>query len=278
MKLKLNLTILALGLSMFSSMANLSVHAENPTVYVKVSQQDVVANDEVYLDLYIGPVNDLYGFQLDIHTSLLEGALPFEPLSLTAPYALASESPFLTDTIYLNTFNTTTSYASLIVTRPIQETLGYTLTGITRLTRLSIKALAASEDLPSQLQVSDDLLKMNLGLTNITLKLTTGAGVKIGYDVGVADYVSPTILLTSPTYEVDLNSTIEILTYLQVSDDRSSLENLQIYVSSFHDITKVGEYIITILARDEFDNYAIKTLTLIVGDPYVNIVIRGATV
>jgi hypothetical protein len=253
-----------------------SVEANTTNFFIKPSVTQVVANQEFQLEFYLTGVTDLFGFQIDIATSLNQGALPFEPANKTNPFLVSNSPLFKNDLTLLNKFDATQEVASLLVTRQLNETTGYNVSKVKLLTSIGLKALLPVTTFPETIKVGDDLLSMQLGITNITVKLSTANGQKITYSLAPADVVKPTINLAQLEQTIDVNDSFNILLLISVTDDRSLSEDISIQTSNFHKTDVVGEYLITILAIDEFNNFSVSLFKLIVGNPYLNIEVTYA--
>ncbi len=248
-----------------------STFANGATIYVKPSQLSLKANDEVRFDFYIESASDLFGCQFDVATSLNPGGLPFEPTNKTTPFKLEEKSIFANDLALVNKYDSTKEITSLLVTRQLTETSGYSVTALTFLASLSLKALTNMETLNTVIKVSDDLLSMQLGITNITVKLSTAIGQKITYLQGEADILKPIITIPNKTQSILVNGSFNPLNSFTVTDNRTIESKLEIYVSNFHRVDQQGEYILTIMVMDEFQNMSLDWFTLVVGQPYTNI-------
>jgi hypothetical protein len=263
--------VLALLISGSSFVNGHDVLATNSTVFIKPSQGHVLANQSFTLDFYVSEMEDLFGFQIDIATSLKPGALPVEPENIQSPFELTNRSLFEGDMIFINQFDSVKEITTLLVTKPIQETSGYLITRPTHIASLSLVANMDIVDIATEIKLSDDLLSVQLGITNISVKLSNANGGKITYAAGVPDITQPEITITNKTVVLALNSGFDVLSAFTATDDESAAEDLVIYVSNFHRLDTVGEYIVTIKVTDEFYNATLAWFFLVVGDPYIDI-------
>lgn len=247
------------------------VLANTSTLYVKVSDVAAIANQDIKLEFFITGATDLFGIQIDIATSLNQGALPLEPTNKTNPFEMNDFSLFHDDLVLLNKYDATKEVTSLLVTRQLSETSGYSLNKVRLITSIQLKALVNVPSVSELIKVSDDLLSMQLGITSITVKLSTTIGQKISYSLDQADTTKPTINLLQTEKMVSLNESFTISSVFTISDNRSLITDLIVQTSSFHTTQITGEYIITILVTDEFQNFTIRLFKLIVGNPYTNI-------
>ena len=253
-----------------------SVEANTTNLFIKPSVTQVVANQEFQLDFYLVGPTDLFGLQIDMATSLNQGALPFEPINKSSPFITTDSLLFRNDLILMNKFDATKEVASLLVTRQLSETTGYNVSKVKLVASIGLKALIPVTTFPEILTVGDDLLSMQLGITNITFKLSTAIGQKITYSLASPDLIKPVINLSQQEATIALNETFNLLSMFSVTDNRSLESDLVIQTSNFHDINTEGEYLITILAVDEFNNFNVALFKLIVGDPYLNIEVTYA--
>ena len=253
-----------------------SVEANTTNLFIKPSVTQVVANQEFQLDFYLVGPTDLFGLQIDMATSLNQGALPFEPINKSSPFITTDSLLFRNDLILMNKFDATKEVASLLVTRELSETTGYNVSKVKLVASIGLKALIPLTTFPEILTVGDDLLSMQLGITNITFKLSTAIGQKITYSLASPDLIKPVINLSQQEATIALNETFNLLSMFSVTDNRSLESDLVIQTSNFHDINTEGEYLITILAVDEFNNFNVALFKLIVGDPYLNIEVTYA--
>ena len=253
-----------------------SVEANTTNLFIKPSVTQVVANQEFQLDFYLVGPTDLFGVQIDMATSLNQGALPFEPVNKSSPFITTDSLLFRNDLILMNKFDATKEVASLLVTRQLSETTGYNVSKVKLVASIGLKALIPVTTFPEILTVGDDLLSMQLGITNITFKLSTAIGQKITYSLASPDLIKPVINLSQQEATIALNETFNLLSMFSVTDNRSLESDLVIQTSNFHDINTEGEYLITILAVDEFNNFNVALFKLIVGDPYLNIEVTYA--
>jgi hypothetical protein len=248
-----------------------AVLANTSTLFVKSSTVTANANQEFKLDFFIVGATDLFGIQIDIATSLNQGALPAEPKNKTSPFAFDNSSLFKNDLVLMNKYDPTKEVTSLLVTRQLNATTGYGLSKVKNIASIQLQALTNLTSVTELIKVGDDLLSMQLGITSVTVKLSTTLGQKISYTIDQADMIKPIITLTQNEMTVSLNESFSIDSVFTASDNRSSSNDLLIYTSSFHTTNVQGEYLITILVTDEFQNYTISLFKLIVGDPYTNI-------
>jgi hypothetical protein len=253
-----------------------SVEANTTNLFIKPSVTQVVANQEFQLDFYLVGPTDLFGLQIDMATSLNQGALPFEPINKSSPFITTDSLLFKNDLILMNKFDATKEVASLLVTRHLSETTGYNVNKVKLVASIGLKALIPVTTFPEIVTVGDDLLSMQLGITNITFKLSTAIGQKITYSLASPDLIKPVINLSQQEATIALNETFNLLSMFSVTDNRSLESDLVIQTSNFHDINTEGEYLITILAVDEFNNFNVALFKLIVGDPYLNIEVTYA--
>ncbi len=253
-----------------------SVEANTTNLFIKPSVTQVVANQEFQLDFYLNDAMDLFGLQIDMATSLNQGALPFEPVNKTNPFLVSKSPLFKNDLTLLNKFDATKEVASLLVTRQLNETTGYNLSKVKLVTSIGLKALLPVTTFPEIINVGDDLLSMQLGITNITVKLSTAIGQKITYSLATPDEVNPIINLSQQEQTIALNDSFAIASIVTVTDNRSLVEDIFIQSSNFHKTDVVGEYLITVVAMDEFHNVSISLFKLIVGNPYLNIEVTYA--
>lgn len=253
-----------------------SVEANTTNLFIKPSVTQVVANQEFQLDFYLVGPTDLFGLQIDMATSLNQGALPFEPINKSSPFITTDSLLFRNDLILMNKFDATKEVASLLVTRQLSETTGYDVSKVKLVASIGLKALIPVTTFPEILTVGDDLLSMQLGITNITFKLSTAIGQKITYSLASPDLIKPVINLSQQEATIALNETFNLLSMFSVTDNRSLESDLVIQTSNFHDANTEGEYLITILAVDEFNNFNVALFKLIVGDPYLNIEVTYA--
>jgi hypothetical protein len=237
----------------------------------------VVANQEFQLDFYLVGPTDLFGVQIDMATSLNQGALPFEPVNKTNPFITANSQLFKDDLTLLNNFDETKEVASLLVTRKLSETSGYNVSKVKLVTSIALKTLIPVTTFPDTIKVGDDLLSMQLGITNITVKLSTAIGQKITYALATPDVVKPTINLTQLEQTIALNESFNLSGLFTVTDNQSLIDDLIVQTSTFHRTDVVGEYLITIVAKDEFNNVSVSLFKLIVGNPYLNIEVTYAS-
>ena len=254
-----------------------SVEANTTNLFIKPSVTQVVANQEFQLEFYLNDVTDLFGLQIDIATSLNQGALPFEPVNKTNPFLVSSSPLFKNDLTLLNKFDATNEVASLLVTRQLSETTGYNVSKVKLVTSIGLKALLPVTTFPEMIKVDDDLLSMQLGMTNITVKLSTAIGQKITYALAAPDVVKPTINLTQLEQTIALNESFSLSGLFTVTDNQSLIDDLIVQTSTFHRTDVVGEYLITIVAKDEFNNVSVSLFKLIVGNPYLNIEVTYAS-
>jgi hypothetical protein len=254
-----------------------SVEANTTNLFIKPSVTQVDANQEFQLEFYLNDVTDLFGLQIDIATSLNQGALPFEPVNKTNPFLVSGSSLFKNDLTLLNKFDATKEVASLLVTRQLSETTGYNVSKVKLVTSIGLKALLPVTTFPEMIKVDDDLLSMQLGMTNITVKLSTAIGQKITYALATPDVVKPTINLTQLEQTIALNDSFSLSGLFTVTDNQSLIDDLIIQTSTFHRTDVVGEYLITIVAKDEFNNVSVSLFKLIVGNPYLNIEVTYAS-
>ena len=253
-----------------------SVEANTTNLFIKPSVTQVVANQEFQLDFYLVGPTDLFGVQIDMATSLNQGALPFEPVNKTNPFITANSQLFKDDLTLLNNFDETKEVASLLVTRKLSETSGYNVSKVKLVTSIALKTLIPVTTFPDTIKVGDDLLSMQLGITNITVKLSTAIGQKITYSLASPDFINPIINLTQQETTIAMNEAFSISSMFSVTDNRSLVEDLVIQTSDFHKTDDVGEYLITIVAKDEFNNVSVSLFKLIVGNPYLNIEVTYA--
>lgn len=253
-----------------------SVEANTTNLFIKPSVTQVVANQEFQLDFYLVGATDLFGLQIDMATSLNQGALPFEPVNKTTPFLVSNSPLFKNDLTLFNKFDTTKEFASLLVTRQLSETTGYNVSKVKLVTSIGLKALLPVTTFPETIKVGDDLLSMQLGITNITVKLSTAIGQKITYSLATPDEVKPIINLSQQEQTIALNDSFTISSIVSVTDNRSFVEDIVIQTSNFHKTDVVGEYLITVVAMDEFHNMSISLFKLIVGNPYLNIEVTYA--
>lgn len=254
-----------------------SVEANTTHLFIKPSVTQVDANQEFQLEFYLNDVTDLFGLQIDIATSLNQGALPFEPVNKTNPFLVSSSPLFKNDLTLLNKFDATNEVASLLVTRQLSETTGYNVSKVKLVTSIGLKALLPVTTFPEMIKVDDDLLSMQLGMTNITVKLSTAIGQKITYALATPDVVKPTINLTQLEQTIAFNESFNLSGLFTVTDNQSLIDDLIIQTSTFHRTDVVGEYLITIVAKDEFNNVSVSLFKLIVGNPYLNIEVTYAS-
>jgi hypothetical protein len=229
------------------------------------------------LEFYLNDVTDLFGLQIDIATSLNQGALPFEPVNKTNPFLVSGSPLFKNDLTLLNKFDATNEVASLLVTRQLSETSGYNVSKVKLVTSIGLKALLPVTTFPELIKVDDDLLSMQLGMSNITVKLSTAIGQKITYALATPDVVKPTINLTQLEQTIAFNESFNLSGLFTVTDNQSLIDDLIIQTSTFHRTDVVGEYLITIVAKDEFNNVSVSLFKLIVGNPYLNIEVTYAS-
>jgi len=254
-----------------------SVEANTTHLFIKPSVTQVDANQEFQLEFYLNDVTDLFGLQIDIATSLNQGALPFEPVNKTNPFLVSGSPLFKNDLTLLNKFDATNEVASLLVTRQLSETTGYNVSKVKLVTSIGLKALLPVTTFPEMIKVDDDLLSMQLGMTNITVKLSTAIGQKITYALATPDVVKPTINLTQLEQTIALNESFSLSGLFTVTDNQSLIDDLIVQTSTFHRTDVVGEYLITIVAKDEFNNVSVSLFKLIVGNPYLNIEVTYAS-
>jgi hypothetical protein len=254
-----------------------SVEANTTNLFIKPSVTQVVANQEFQLDFYLVGPTDLFGLQIDMATSLNQGALPFEPINKSSPFITTDSLLFRNDLILMNKFDATKEVASLLVTRQLSETTGYNVSKVKLVASIGLKALIPVTTFPEILTVGDDLLSMQLGITNITFKLSTAIGQKITYSLASPDLINPIINLTQQETTIAMNEAFSISSLFSVTDNRSLVEDLVIQTSDFHKTDDVGEYLITIVAKDEFNNVSVSLFKLIVGNPYLNIEVTYAS-
>lgn len=254
-----------------------SVEANTTHLFIKPSVTQVDANQEFQLEFYLNDVTDLFGLQIDIATSLNQGALPFEPVNKTNPFLVSGSPLFKNDLTLLNKFDATNEVASLLVTRQLSETTGYNVSKVKLVTSIGLKALLPVTTFPEMIKVDDDLLSMQLGMTNITVKLSTAIGQKITYVLATPDVVKPTINLTQLEQTIALNESFSLSGLFTVTDNQSLIDDLIVQTSTFHRTDVVGEYLITIVAKDEFNNVSVSLFKLIVGNPYLNIEVTYAS-
>lgn len=254
-----------------------SVEANTTHLFIKPSVTQVDANQEFQLEFYLNDVTDLFGLQIDIATSLNQGALPFEPVNKTNPFLVSGSPLFKNDLTLLNKFDATNEVASLLVTRQLSETNGYNVSKVKLVTSIGLKALLPVTTFPEMIKVDDDLLSMQLGMTNITVKLSTAIGQKITYALATPDVVKPTINLTQLEQTIALNESFSLSGLFTVTDNQSLIDDLIVQTSTFHRTDVVGEYLITIVAKDEFNNVSVSLFKLIVGNPYLNIEVTYAS-
>lgn len=254
-----------------------SVEANTTHLFIKPSVTQVDANQEFQLEFYLNDVTDLFGLQIDIATSLNQGALPFEPMNKTNPFLVSGSPLFKNDLTLLNKFDATNEVASLLVTRQLSETTGYNVSKVKLVTSIGLKALLPVTTFPEMIKVDDDLLSMQLGMTNITVKLSTAIGQKITYALATPDVVKPTINLTQLEQTIALNESFNLSGLFTVTDNQSLIDDLIVQTSTFHRTDVVGEYLITIVAKDEFNNVSVSLFKLIVGNPYLNIEVTYAS-
>jgi hypothetical protein len=247
------------------------VLANTSMFYVKASHVAAIANQDIKLEFFITGATDLFGIQIDIATSLNQGALPLEPTNKTNPFEMNELSLFHDDLVLFNKYDATKEVTSLLVTRQLSETSGYAVNKVKLITSIQLKALMNLPSVTELIKVSDDLLSMQLGITSITVKLSTSVGQKISYSMDQADTTRPTINLLQSEKTVSLNESFTISSVFTVSDNRSLVTDLLVQTSSFHTTEKEGEYLITILVADEFQNFTIRLFKLMVGNPYTNI-------
>jgi hypothetical protein len=254
-----------------------SVEANTTHLFIKPSVTQVDANQEFQLEFYLNDVTDLFGLQIDIATSLNQGALPFEPVNKTNPFLVSGSPLFKNDLTLLNKFDATNEVASLLVTRQLSETSGYNVSKVKLVTSIELKALLPVTTFPEMIKVDDDLLSMQLGMSNITVKLSTAIGQKITYALATPDVVKPTINLTQLEQTIAFNESFNLSGLFTVTDNQSLIDDLIIQTSTFHRTDVVGEYLITIVAKDEFNNVSVSLFKLIVGNPYLNIEVTYAS-
>jgi hypothetical protein len=254
-----------------------SVEANTTHLFIKPSVTQVDANQEFQLEFYLNDVTDLFGLQIDIATSLNQGALPFEPVNKTNPFLVSGSPLFKNDLTLLNKFDATNEVASLLVTRQLSETTGYNVSKVKLVTSIGLKALLPVTTFPEMIKVDDDLLSMQLGMTNITVKLSTAIGQKITYALATPDVVKPTINLTQLEQTIAFNESFNLSGLFTVTDNQSLIDDLIVQTSTFHRTDVVGEYLITIVAKDEFNNVSVSLFKLIVGNPYLNIEVTYAS-
>ena len=254
-----------------------SVEANTTHLFIKPSVTQVDANQEFQLEFYLNDVTDLFGLQIDIATSLNQGALPFEPMNKTNPFLVSGSPLFKNDLTLLNKFDATNEVASLLVTRQLSETTGYNVSKVKLVTSIGLKALLPVTTFPEMIKVDDDLLSMQLGMTNITVKLSTAIGQKITYALATPDVVKPTINLTQLEQTIAFNESFNLSGLFTVTDNQSLIDDLIVQTSTFHRTDVVGEYLITIVAKDEFNNVSVSLFKLIVGNPYLNIEVTYAS-
>jgi hypothetical protein len=254
-----------------------SVEANTTNLFIKPSVTQVVTNQEFQLEFYLNDVTDLFGLQIDIATSLNQGALPFEPVNKTNPFLVSGSPLFKNDLTLLNKFDATNEVASLLVTRQLSETSGYNVSKVKLVTSIELKALLPVTTFPEMIKVDDDLLSMQLGMSNITVKLSTAIGQKITYALATPDVVKPTINLTQLEQTIAFNESFNLSGLFTVTDNQSLIDDLIVQTSTFHRTDVVGEYLITIVAKDEFNNVSVSLFKLIVGNPYLNIEVTYAS-
>jgi hypothetical protein len=252
------------------------VFANSPTLFVKTSTVVADADQDVRLDFYLKDTFDLYGIQIDMATSLNQGALPLEPKNKTTPFILEDASLFKNDLTLLNKYDASSEVSSLLTTRQLSESTGYQVNKVKLVASIQLKAMMNITSVPEIIKIGDDLLSMQLGITSITIKLSTSTGQKITYNQGQADVTKPTINLSKIEETIALNSSFEITSVYAAFDNQTLLEDLSIQTSSFHRTDLEGEYIITIHVKDEFHNFSISLFKLIVGNPYNNIEVTYA--
>jgi hypothetical protein len=265
-----------LTLGLLQPLSPIPVKALDTKVYFKVSQNDVKVNDTFNVDIFIESIDDLFGFQLDMHTSLEPGGLPWVPVSLTNTFQV-KDSIFRDDVVYINRYQESQGLTSLLMTRPLQADTGYAIDEVTFIASVQFKALTNGDDIETLMKVSDDLLRMDVGSTNITLKLSDTEGVKVNYTQSVADDVKPTIIVIEPVKNLTLNQTLDVTTLFTISDNLTPLASLTTYYSNFHDLSKKGEYVLTVRVTDLFLNASMATVVIAVDNPYQDIVIRQGT-
>jgi hypothetical protein len=191
-----------------------SVEANTTNLFIKPSVTQVVANQEFQLDFYLVGPTDLFGLQIDMATSLNQGALPFEPINKSSPFITTDSLLFRNDLILMNKFDATKEVASLLVTRQLSETTGYNVSKVKLVASIGLKALIPVTTFPEILTVGDDLLSMQLGITNITFKLSTAIGQKITYSLASPDLIKPVINVSQqetaiPQSEADVQPKVE---------------------------------------------------------------------
>jgi len=259
----------------FPSVFEVPQAIESPVVYVKTSQKSAASGDVFWIHFFGNYINDFYGFQIDVLLSPNVGGLALAPIDESAPFELLDRNIFKDDIAFVNEFDNDSDILSFLVTRQTAEGSGYSVANVSLFATVQVRALAAIADINAAFTVSDDLLAMQLGQTNMTVKLSDSNGAKIDYALVVPDDVAPVITLTQATATISPGGSFAIAGQYTATDDVTPSERLFVATYSYENLNLAGEYLFTIYAEDEFLNHAIALFKLVVGDPYVGITISA---
>lgn len=230
-----------------------SVHAlDEPTgIYYEFNQTSYATSDTIEMTFYVLNYTDLYGIQIDIAYDVNH----FIITNQSSPFTIPTSSLFSQDTIWINQYDD--GVATLILTRPINESAGYTgdEVVVASITLTATSSLTAMYDL---FTVSDDYNDLLFGDANLIMKLSDSH----------ADPIPYTFIQKEDIPMISLNPGIDTLQVGQPHSDAGVTvtyrESYTLSITNHVDITTSGTYEIIYTVTTEHGVYMAKRMVHVI--------------
>jgi hypothetical protein len=259
----ISLLMLIFALLIFSIKAT----SEQSEVLLSFNKTSFTAGEIIELTVYVNQTTDFYGFQID----LTDNNQPYDVITTSSKYFYDYTEIFSNsqDQIWMNGYQD--HVATLIVTRHPDELLGYSVQSIGALGSISLLATEDIEDIYELFDVSEDYLDLELGLVELSVKLSDSNGNPILWQYAI-DNVAPTINPLDSLI-IRLGDPIpNVLSTIVVSDNYDISPILRTNIDDIVNNEVVGVYMVDITAFDLFGNTSSISVSVTVIDDIAPII------
>lgn len=215
----------------------------------------------ITMTFYVYHFEDLYGYQIDVKNQPEYFSINMTDSS--KPYFLTTNNLFSeTDQEWINNYNS--DIATVIYTRGLEETVGYT-DDYFKLISISMTANADITNIHDLFIVSNDYNDLEYGNANVILKLSNSNSESIEYHYNI-DFTAP-LINNLKDYSIKLGDSIpDILSKLNILDNYDNNPIINIDYHNLVDTNTIGDYKVTIEAIDIFGNIIIEEITITIVD------------